>query len=355
MKHTIGVSTQRYSVVVALSALLMSGCGGGGGGGSSSSSLFGGSSATTVSAVQQSYESVALAGNGGLHSLEGSLSFSTSSTGAVSLSPSSYFYSDNSSIAQSPTNGAQPLTVSFTSVASTLPMPALNGADRYVINGTVYVRAFPSQAQVSYSGANVQESYFATDGKTVVESLLGISYTVVPLSGLLLNAPAELVNDSNFGLLTDTINGQSLYNQQASWQTGAAYVKATRQVVGDMLGTGDCVAPATTGANITPCSATISTLEAFFPFSADGTTYQLAGGQIVSLAGVRAWVSNTSLSTTTPEYRVFYQNNGAIYAGYLIRNGTVLQFEPFAGGTTQSFNIFLNNAALQSLKSAINF
>lgn len=354
MKYTIGVSARRHSIVVALSAILVSGCGGGGGGGSSSNPLFN-SSASNLSAVQQSYESVALAGNGGLHSLVGSLTVTTSSTGAASISPSSYFYSDNSSIPQSPANGPQTLTVTYTSVASTLPMPALDGAYRYVINGTVYVRAFPAQAQVSYSGANVLESYFATDGKTAVESLLGTSYTVVPLSGLLSNAPAELVNDSDFGILTNTFNGQSFYNQQASWQSGAAYVKMTRQVVGDTLGTGDCALPVTTGTSITPCSATISTLEGFFPFAADGTTYQLAGGQIVSLAGVRAWVSNTALSTATPEYRVFFQNNGSIYAGYLVRNGTVLQSEPLSGSTPQSFDIFLNSAALQSVKSAINF
>ena len=136
MKHTIGVSAKRYAIAVALSAILVAGCGGGGGS-SSSSSLFSGSPATNVSAVQQSYESAALAANGGLHSLSGSLTFTTSSSGAVSLSPSSYFVSDNSSIPQSPANGAQPLTVTYTSVASTLPMPALNGAFRYVINGTV--------------------------------------------------------------------------------------------------------------------------------------------------------------------------------------------------------------------------
>ena len=199
------------------------------------------------------------------------------------------------------------------------------------------------------------ESYFATDGKTAVESLLGTSYTVVPLSGLLSSAPTELVSDSNFGILTNTVNGQSLYNLQANWQSGAAYVKAVKQVVGDTLGAVDCASPATTGTNITPCSTTVSTLESFFPFAADGTSYQLAGGQIVSLAGVRAWVANTALSTATPEYRVFYQNNGSIYAGYLLRNGTILQSEPLAGGTPQSFEIFLNNAALQSIKSAINF
>ena len=76
---------------------------------------------------------------------------------------------------------------------------------------------------------------------------------------------------------------------------------------------------------------------------------------ISSLAGVRVWGANTPLSTATHEYRVFYQNNGSIYAGYLVRNGTIRQSEPPGGGTPQGFQIFLNNAARQSIKSAINF
>lgn len=178
-----------------------------------------------------------------------------------------------------------------------------------------------------------------------------------PLSGLLSSAPSELVTDNNFGLLTSTINGQSLYNQQASWQAGSAYMKVVRQVVGNTVGVGDCVAPETTGTNITPCSTTVSTLENFFPYASalDGTTYQLADGQITTLAGVRAWVANTALSTATPEYRVFYQSNGGIYAGYLIKDGTPLQIAPSGGATPTNFYIFLNSAALQSIKSAVNF
>ncbi|SDG61914.1 hypothetical protein SAMN05216466_104176 [Paraburkholderia phenazinium] len=356
MKHTIGVSTRRHSIAVALSAILVAGCGGGSGS-SSSNPLFSGSPATNLSAVQQSYESVALASNGGLHTLQGSLSLTTSSTGALSLSPSSYFYSINSSIPQSAANGPQTVTVTYTSEASTLTMPSIGGAARYLINGTIYVRPIPDQAQVSYSGQNVSENYFATDGKTVVESLLGTSYTVVPLSGLLSSAPSELATNSNFGILTNTYNGQSLYNQQASWQAGSSYVKAVRQVVGNTVGVGDCVLPQTTGVNITPCSATVSTLEGFFPYASasDGTTYQITDGQIMTLAGVRAWVANTALSTATPEYRVFYQNNGAIYTGYLIKDGTPLQTQSAGSTTAQNFSIFLNNAALQSIKSAINF
>jgi hypothetical protein len=145
----------------------------------------------------------------------------------------------------------------MTSVASTLSVPSLTPG-RFLINGTVYVRPAPDQPKISYSGANVLESYLATDGQTVVESLLGTSYTPCPCQDCSRVRPGELVTDSNFGLLTNTINGQSLYNQQASWQAGSAYMKVIRQVVGNTVGVGDCVAPETTGTNITPCSTTVS-------------------------------------------------------------------------------------------------
>jgi hypothetical protein len=119
-----------------------------------------------------------LAANGGLHYLSGELIVTTSSTGAVSISPSSFFYSDNSSVPASPANGSQTVTVTMTSVASTLSVPSLTPG-RFLINGTIYVRPAPDQPKVSYSGSNVLESYLATDGQTVVESLLGTGYTTL--------------------------------------------------------------------------------------------------------------------------------------------------------------------------------
>ncbi|MFM0072303.1 hypothetical protein PQQ86_14155 [Paraburkholderia sediminicola] len=291
-----------------------------------------------------------------MHFLSESLSVSASSTGALTVSPSSVFYTDDSSIAQSAANGAQPLTVTYTSVSSALKVPAIV-APRLLVNGAVYSSAFPPQVRISYSGANVQEDYLASDGKTVTRTLLGTSYSVVALTGLISASPAELFANSAVGVLTNTLNGQSLYNRQASWQTGAAYVKVVRHTVGDEAFTYDCVAPTTTGPNPTPCSATISTLENFFPYAstADGKTYQIGDGQIVTLAGMRAWVANAALASAATDYRVYYQNNGEIYAGYLIKDGTTLQLAPLGGGTQQDSYYFLNSAALQSIKSAIVF
>ena|SRR5579871_2259468 len=75
------------AILAVSSALVLSACGGG----SSSNS---GSTASTsnLSDAQKNYESFALTSNGGLHFVEGSLSFSTNSAGALSVGSSSTFF-----------------------------------------------------------------------------------------------------------------------------------------------------------------------------------------------------------------------------------------------------------------------
>ncbi|WP_193099491.1 hypothetical protein [Burkholderia sp. YIM B11467] len=326
--------------------LLLGACGGGSDDGSAS-----GTPASNLSTAQQNYESFVLAANGGLHYPHAQLAISTSSSGAVSVNPGSYFYTQDQSLAQSPSGGTQLLTLGLSSVDPSLPVPT-PVAQRYLVNGAV---VSSMQEQVSYSGANIQFTELAADGHTVAVTLLGTNYTVVPLSGTIASSPSELFSGSALGVITNTINGASLYNKQATWQSGAAYMKVTRQMVGDTVLTGDCTAPSTTGPNVTPCSTTASTLEAFFPHTSagDNKTYNLSDGQIVTLAGVRAWVANSALNQPTTGYRVFYQNNGQIDAGTLNRDGTTLA----VGNSTspQNFYIVLNSAAVQSVKAAITF
>lgn|GEM_PF-1174531 len=342
----------RHAVLLAASVFLLAACGGGG----SSSGSGSAPGTASLSDAQKNYESFALASNGGLHYLDANITFTTTSTDSVSISADSSFFSEDSSLPRSPVNGAQPLTETLTSLASTLKAPA-SVQDRFVVNGAIYSGGLPGQARVSYAGPNVQIDYLASDGNTVVRTLLGTSYDVVQLSGLISASPSELFTNSAIGTLTNTLNGQPLYNQQANWESGSAYVKVVRHVVGDELYTYDCAAPATTDNNPTSCTATISTLESFFPYAstADGKTYLLADGQIVTLAGVRAWVSNTPLNAPSTQYRAYFQYNGGIYAGYVLKDGTTLQIAPRGGGAPQDNYYVLNNAAAQSIKSAINF
>lgn len=328
---------------------MLSACGGGGG----SPNV----PATSLSAAQQNYESFTLASNGGEHYLVGDIEFETSSTGAVTYGPETEFYTEDSSLPQSPASaGPQWLTTGTSTVVPNLSVPTPTG-QRYLVNGAVVVAAVPAKVQVSYSGANVQETDFAADGQTVTQTLLGTSYTTVPLSGTITGSPSELFDGSALGLLTNTVNGVSPYNVQATWQSGSAYMKVTRQFVGDTVFAGDCASPATTGTNVTPCSTTVSTLEAFFPYAStiDNTTYNLSDGQIVTLAGVRAWVATAPLNTATTQYRVFYQSNGQIYGGSVARDGTALQILPAGSTTAQNFYIFLNKTAVQSVAAAVTF
>ncbi|WP_260853959.1 hypothetical protein [Paraburkholderia sp. BCC1886] len=332
-------------------ALLLAGCGGGGSSGSPSPAT-----SANLSAIQKSYESAALALNGGLHYLSGGLTLSSSSNGTLGVSSSSYFYATDSSIPQSPSIGTQTLTVTTSNVSKSLAVPTII-PPRMLVNGTIYSGSVPEHAQVSYSGDNVQEDYLATDGKTIMRTLIGTGYDVVSLSGPISASPTELFADSALGLLTNSINGQPLYNAQTRWQSGAAYVKIVRHAQGDEVYVGDCVAPVTTGTNPTPCSTTASTLESFFPYAstADAKTYQITDGQIVTLGGARAWVATLPLASATPSYRVYFQGSAGIQAGYLIKDGTTLQLVPLGGGTAQDSYFFLNNAALQTVKSAIAF
>lgn len=341
------VSARASLLAACVGALAVSACGGGG----SSSNA----STANLSAAQQNYESFVLASNGGQHYPFLTIEYSTSSTGTVTYGPETEFYTEDSSLPQSPAlAGPQWMSISYSTAVPGLPVPTPTG-QRYLVNGAVVIAAVPFKVQVSYNGANVQETNFASDGQTVTETHLGTSYTTVPLSGTIANSPSELFTEGALGVLTNTFNGTSPYNKQATWQPGSAYMKVTRQFVGDTVFTGDCVAPATTGTNVTPCSSTISTLEAFFPYvsSGDNTTYNLSDGQIVTLAGFRAWVANAALNTATVEYRVFYQSNGQIYSGAVARDGTTLQLSE--GGSKQDFYIFLNEAAVKSLGAAVTF
>jgi hypothetical protein len=352
MKEEKRDSVKRLQAVAVLSAFFLSACGGGSSGSGSTANP-----AATMSQAQLYYQSFAVAANGGLYDVEGNLQI-TSASGTASLSPQSSFFTEQITVPASPLLGPQPLTDTVSTAAATLALPTLNPNTRYMVQGAVYTEAFPLQGQVSFSGDNVQNSYYATDGKTVVSTVLGTSYTVVPLTGFMSSSPDELFTSSNVGLITNTINGKQLYNPLAVWQPNSAYIKVVQQISGDTLIVQDCALPDTTGPNLTPCPTTASTLETFFPYASvsDGTTYQLNDGQIVTVAGVRAWVSNNQLAAgVTPQYRVFYQSGGAIYTGVLIKDGTDRQQIPNNGGPAQNFLILLNSAAMQSVKSAITF
>jgi hypothetical protein len=204
------------------------------------------------------------------------------------------------------------------------------------------------------------------DSTQPVFSTLSTSYMVTLLNGQIATSPSELLNGSEVGLIMNTTNGPVLSRKGATWQAQSAYIKVVRQILGDTLLVRDCQTPIATGLNLTPCSSAVTTLENFFPAESlvDGSTYQIGDGQVVtSLNGVREWVANTPVaSAAMPVYPVFYEGASGIYAGALLKDGTVLQeFSPGStnpqnGSTTpQNFTILLNAAAVKSIQTAITF
>ena len=292
----------------------------------------------------------------------GNLSLTSNATGSLSIDASkSNFYTKNVSIPQSASNGAQQVTTTFSAVAPTLGDPRGIFLGRYLINGIIYsdtysVSSSSPKSIISYVGNNIREDFDATDGTTVVRSDLITGFTLVNLSGLISASPNELFT-SNLGIITNSVNGQSLYKLQANWNSGAAYVKVESQSVSDTLYVTDCTLPITKDTNVTPCTTSISTLENFFPFTStsDGITYQLSDGKIIMLAGARAWLANTPGQNGSNLPRVFFQNNAYIFEGSLVKDGTPRYSAPLGGGALQKFSIYLNNSAIESIKSAVNF
>ena len=333
--------------------LLLAACGGGGG----ASSPTRPPTNSGLSQSQDAFESVALSQNGGMHYVLADLSFTTTNSGFI-LNPSSVFFTQNISVPASPSTGPQPLSITLTSLISTLATPGPATPERYMVDGTVEVAASPAVATVTYPGVNVQTAYVAADGKTVVYVVLGTSYVVTPLSGLVSASPSQVFSGSGLGVITNKINGTSLYNLQSTWSTGAAFVTIQRQISGDTLEVDDCSSPTTTGTSLTPCSSSAAQLSAFFPFTdpSSGITYRESDGQVQAVAGVTSWVSNAPIpirETTT--YRVFYQTNNEIFGGYLVKSGTTIAISPLGGGAPQDFEILFNEAAVQSIEAAVTF
>ena len=93
----------------------------------------------------------------------------------------------------------------------------------------------------------------------------------------------------------------------------------------------------------------------------------MAMGTMQTIGGVNTYVSNANLvKSTTPYYRTYYEINGNVYQGELLKAGAVIggwDF-PVASGTTPvsftwdysvNFQIRLNAAAYQSFKSALTY
>ncbi|WP_157695673.1 hypothetical protein [Caballeronia hypogeia] len=179
----------------------------------------------------------------------------------------------------------------------------------------------------------------------------------VKLTGAISGFPDELFRRTDVGALTNTINGARLYDANAQWQSGAAYLKETVRFVGDTVRLDNCTFAQPTSSDVLPCESRASRLEDFFPHLSllDGKRYTLDDGRIMTLAGKRAWVAGAQDDQAAVSSRVYFESEGRIFSALLMRDGA----SPSATqpGSTVSNNsvIYLNSAAVNSIAKAITF
>ena len=315
-----------------------------------------------LSANQQIFEDLILGPNGSSHQFLWNLNYSGSQ-----ISGTNYAMTDYGVLDQSPlTNGPQTTTQSArTNLTSTLAMPSLSPT-RVLKNGVILVvPSAQSKQTVSYVGSDVQMDTLASDATTVAFSQIRTDYSVVALTGTLAGSTDDFAHYhnsffSNAGVLTPGL----------TYSSGAAYVKYTAINLGDRYTAFDCVA-ATADANISPCSTstTLNTaLTAGISSASDGVTYHLGDGATSVVGGVPVWVATnprpvSATLSTTVQYRVYFQLNGNVYTGALIKDGTVLGgsyyvSNPGASSVTDRltflpFNLRMNKAARDSVAAAM--
>jgi hypothetical protein len=332
-----------------LSLAMLCGCGGGGES----------SSTPTLSADQALLESFTMSPNASYICY-----WSLPSSGAP-VNDNNYFATNYSSLTASPlTNGTQKVTNSaFTSIANTLSIPAAaSNPMRYLVNGHILVNSGPPLyiTNTSYLGTGVKNDLLATDNITTVISRLRSDYSVVPLTGTVVSAPSDLAH-----WFSNLYYNPSLLSTTATWGAGAAYQKFTETVIGDTYDVFDSSTTTTTTGD-TPIPAATNTTIATrmnaggFVNSSDNTTYTMTNGNVSVINGVNTYVAtNPRPNQTTTQYRIYFELNGNVYTGALIKNGTVSGGNVYlvAGINNYSMNyqIRLNKAAVDSLKSAVTF
>lgn len=334
---------------LGLSALLAA-CGGGG---STSSAA---QSQPTLSADQQTFEQFTLGANQA-YQVNWFLPISGAPSGA------SYLTEVHASVAASPlTAGTQAFNATTaTSLANTLSAPSTSTPGRYLINGTIVVGSL-SLNKVSYQGTAIKVDLLSADGSTVVESKLRSNLSIVPLSGTVKSAPTEFQH-----WLSPLYFNPALLSTSASWTSGSAYLQYTATQAADTYTVVDYTGSTTGNApNPVASGTTISTLmtSGGIVSSSDGTTYTLSNGAVSTINGVKTYVATAARpNLTTTEYRTYYELNGNVYTGSLVKAGTV------AGGTaywvasgsgntinySQQVQIRLNASAIASLKAAVTF
>lgn len=316
----------------------------------------------TASANQLAFESLALAPSAGSYLLRWNLNLA-----GPQASGTNYAYSESSVLTQSPlTSGPQINAQSAPANLATSLALTSAGPTRILKNGTILVvPTLQSGNRISYVGSDVRVDSLAADNLTVAYSQLRSAYTSASLTGLVSATQAEFAQWFN-----SFFANPAVFTAGASYQSGAGYLKYTSTSLGDRYTAFDCVG-ATTDANITPCASATTlnaALTAGIVSNSDVTTYHLADGTLGTVGGVPVWVATaprpvSATLSSTVQYRIYFQLNGNVYTGSLIRDGEAVGGSYYvsnpAGATVAErltflpYQIRMNKAARDSLAAAM--
>ena len=314
-----------------------------------------------LSANQQAFEDLILSPKTGSYELHWNLNYSGPQTSGT------YAFSDYAVMPASPlTNGPQTNSQSAPhNLSSTLAM-VTPGPTRVLKNGVILVTpSTGTSTKVTYVGGDVRIDSLAADNSTVAYSAIRSNYETVALTGTMGTTAADFAHWHN-----SFFSNPAILNAAAPWGAGSSYIKFTQTNAGDRYRAFDCQT-ATTDANITPCQ-TGTTLETALTTgitsSSDGVTYHLADGTVGNVGGVKVWVASaarpqSATLSTTVEYRVYFEMNGNVYTGSLIKDGAALGGSYYVsnpGGATVldrltflPFHVRMNKAAHDSLAAAM--
>jgi hypothetical protein len=336
-------------LLATASVAILAACGGGGGVGGDT---------TRLSEVQRNYiaSSVANSYNG--------FSWYLPTDASSPVSGTNFFVATTVALSASPEVGPQTISSGLTNMAATLALPDATKLSviRVLLNGVIYASNFTSRADASFVGDAVRLQPYAVDDQTKLPAQ-DFDYWSEPiiLTGQL--AQSEILKKYYRFSTTTRLNNLDM---SKSWQAGSSYVVRKKLFVDEAVEVSDWNTR-TYDENVTPWSGSQSTIEDMFSYVTmnfggvtwNGTTYQLADGEITSKQGVRMWISNNknpASSSPTDSYTCIFELNGKIYFGRYIAAGTREKIINQLDTTVVlDSSIRFNAIAVQSIRDAVKF
>ncbi len=354
--------------VIAAVAVLLSACGGGGSDApaNTDTGIGGGVKPTTpttptLSANQAAFEEFLLNPAGGSYQFRWSTVLSGSTVTLRSLS------ADFATLTASPLTAGPQISVQSPTINVSQTLPTIEPLPTRILkDGAILVVPGTGGAnRVTYVGNDVRVDTLAEDKSTVAYSFLRTDFQNVSLSGPLTSAPTDLLRFHD-QLLAHPV----AVDPSATFLPGSKYSKFTRTNLGDRYIVADC-GPTTKTALVTSCAVGTTLTVALtngLSVSGDATVYRLAGGTVRTVGGVNIWVASaprpkTSMLTYHDEYRTFFELNGNVYAGSLVKDGAVMGSSVYLSNpngaslperfTPLPYDLRLNKAAYDSFVSAL--